>query len=62
LAERRRRNREYRDLQLDMKELRTQQAWDEKEMKICGVKRKMYRIEDEREDEELRGDKKRRRG
>jgi hypothetical protein len=61
LAERRRRNREYRDLQLDMKELRTQQAWDEKEMKICGVKRKMYRIEDEREDEELRGDKKRRR-
>jgi hypothetical protein len=30
-------------------------------MKICGVKKKMYRIEDEREDEELKREEKRRR-
>jgi hypothetical protein len=61
LAERRRRDRKYRDLRLEMKELRTQQAWDENELKICGVKRKMNAIEDEREDEALKREEKRRR-
>jgi hypothetical protein len=60
-AEHRRRDREYRDLQLDIKELRTQQAWDEKELRICRLKRKIHAIEDEREDEELLREEKRRR-
>jgi hypothetical protein len=47
------RDRRYRDLQLEMRELRTQQSWGEKELKICGLKRKVYEIEDEREDEEM---------